>query len=182
MPTYKVRIAKGDFVFSAAHFITLEGHRCEAIHGHNYRVETTLQGTLGPGSYVVDFSFVKPIVRAIVNELDHRVLLPRDNPQIAISQEDGHVRAQYRDRKYVFPQDDVVLLPVANTTAELLSQYILSRLAQELRERTPELRLQSAEVEVDESFGQSGICQMNQDELYASAPRELVRSASANGH
>ena len=35
--SYRVRIAKAEHVFSAAHFITYEGH-CERLHGHNYRV------------------------------------------------------------------------------------------------------------------------------------------------
>jgi 6-pyruvoyltetrahydropterin/6-carboxytetrahydropterin synthase len=182
MPSYEIRVAKGDFVFSSAHFITYEGHKCETLHGHNYRAKAALQGDLGPNSYVVDFSFIKPIIRSIVDELDHRVLLPQENPLISISNEDGHVRAQYRDRKYVFPQKDVVLLPIANTTAELLAGYILSRLAETLRERAPDLQLQSAEVEVDESFGQSGVCRMDAEDLSALSGGELSRQSSSNGH
>jgi 6-pyruvoyltetrahydropterin/6-carboxytetrahydropterin synthase len=182
VPAFEVRVAKGDFVFSAAHFITYEGHLCETLHGHNYQAKVAVQGDLTPNSYVVDFTFVKPIIRAIVNELDHRVLLPQDNPLISISHEDGHVRAQYRDRKYVFPQADVVLLPIANTTAELLAEYILSRFAEKLWDDRSGLQINSAEIEIDESFGQSGVCRMNREELAAARPRDLVRHASSNGH
>jgi 6-pyruvoyltetrahydropterin/6-carboxytetrahydropterin synthase len=182
VPAYEIRVAKGDFVFSAAHFITYEGHLCETLHGHNYRAAATVQGDLTPNSYVVDFTFIKPIIRSIVNELDHRVLLPQDNPLISITHEDDHVRAQYRNRRYVFPRSDVVLLPIANTTAELLAEYILSRLADKLRDGRSDLQINSAEIEVDESFGQSGVCRMNREELSAVRPSDLVRQASSNGH
>ena len=38
MSDFHVRIADDDLVFSAAHFITLEGGACERLHGHTYRV------------------------------------------------------------------------------------------------------------------------------------------------
>ncbi len=79
---FKVAITKEDLVFAAAHFITFAGHRCERLHGHNYRASIVIEGGLEDQSwYVVDFAAVKKLMRGLMAELDHRVLLPRDNPK-----------------------------------------------------------------------------------------------------
>jgi 6-pyruvoyltetrahydropterin/6-carboxytetrahydropterin synthase len=62
--TYRVSVTKDYLVFAAAHFITFAGHRCEPLHGHNYRVGVSLEGALDEESwYVVDFSVLKAILR-----------------------------------------------------------------------------------------------------------------------
>ena len=48
---FRVAVTKEDLVFAAAHFITLAGHRCESLHGHNYRVGVTLEGALDGASW-----------------------------------------------------------------------------------------------------------------------------------
>ena len=46
MSAFRVRVEKDYTVFSAGHFITYEGHLCEALHGHNYRVAAGFEGPL----------------------------------------------------------------------------------------------------------------------------------------
>ena len=36
---FRVSVSKDYLVFASAHFITFAGHRCEGLHGHNYRVQ-----------------------------------------------------------------------------------------------------------------------------------------------
>src|SRR5712664_2599202 len=92
---FKVAITKEDLVFAAAHFITFAGHRCEKLHGHNYRASVVVEGGLEKDSwFVVDFSAIKMLMPSLTAELDHRVLLPRDNPQLAISEENGSLRVR----------------------------------------------------------------------------------------
>jgi 6-pyruvoyltetrahydropterin/6-carboxytetrahydropterin synthase len=43
---FSVSVAKDYLVFSSAHFITFAGHRCEGLHGHNYRARATVEGAL----------------------------------------------------------------------------------------------------------------------------------------
>ena len=52
---YRVRVTKDHLVFSAAHFITFNGHICERLHGHNWRVAVEVAGPLDENSYVFDF-------------------------------------------------------------------------------------------------------------------------------
>jgi len=64
------------------------------------------------------------------------------------------VRVTYKDSEWIFPRGDCVLLPIENTTAELLARYIAGRLLESLRER--ESFVPSAlHVEVEENVGQS---------------------------
>jgi 6-pyruvoyltetrahydropterin/6-carboxytetrahydropterin synthase len=153
---FKVAVAKEDFVFAAAHFITFAGHRCETLHGHNYRTGVMIEGGLEKDSwFVVDFSAVKELMRRLTDELDHRVLLPRDNPKLTISEDNGSVRVAVGGGKprYVFPTRDCVILPIANTTVEMLAQYLAGRVRAELAS----LHLKAIEIEVEENFGQSAI-------------------------
>jgi 6-pyruvoyltetrahydropterin/6-carboxytetrahydropterin synthase len=158
MESYSVRIAKDDLAFSAGHFITFDGGRCERLHGHNYRVSAEVQGPLDQNHYVVDFVALHDALRTILDEFDHRVLLPTEHSQIRVAADDKEVTAIFADRRWVFPRDDCALLPIANTTAELLARHIGLRLQEALAQQTG-ARLSAIRVEVDECFGQSAIWQ-----------------------
>jgi 6-pyruvoyltetrahydropterin/6-carboxytetrahydropterin synthase len=55
---------------------------------------------------------------------------------------------------YVFPRRDCALIPIPNSTAEMLAQYLGTLLRQELGSRGY-THLTSLEVEVEENYGQS---------------------------
>ena len=54
---FSVSVTKDYLVFASAHFITFAGHRCEGLHGHNYRVRVTVEGALDQDTWFV-FDFV----------------------------------------------------------------------------------------------------------------------------
>jgi 6-pyruvoyltetrahydropterin/6-carboxytetrahydropterin synthase len=149
---YRVRVEKDYTVFCAGHFITYDGHECEPLHGHNYRAAVALEGALDENAYMFDFTRLKRALKAVVDRLDHRMLLPTKSALIRVAQAGDEVEATYRDKRYVFPAGDVVLLPIANTTAEMLAWWIAQELRQSLGALPPGAT--AIEVEVDESFGQ----------------------------
>src|SRR6478752_5756851 len=100
---YSVRLDKEHHVFSAAHFITFNGDVCERLHGHNYRVAAELYGPLDENHYVIDFIAVRDTLKSLVDELDHRVLLPREHPLIRVTAGEHEVEARFRERRWVFP-------------------------------------------------------------------------------
>lgn len=153
---FKVAVTKDYLVFAAAHFITFPGHRCETLHGHNYRTRVVVEGGLDPEAhYVLDFSALKQLVKRVTDEIDHKVLLPLENPKIQIREEGDSVSVAVQSKpRYVFPRIDCALLPVPNTTVEMLAQYLAGRVSQELS-RSGATRLQAIEVEVEENVGQS---------------------------
>lgn len=154
---FKVSVAKEYLSFSSAHFITLAGHQCESLHGHNYRIGVTVEGGVDPEcAFVVDFSVLKRIVRPYVQAVDHRVLLPTQNSKLELKQEGERLMVDYLGReRFVFPLTNCALLPISNTTAEMLAEYFAHRVREDLRKEG--LRhLDHLEVEVEESAGQSG--------------------------
>jgi 6-pyruvoyltetrahydropterin/6-carboxytetrahydropterin synthase len=151
---YKVRVTKDHLVFCSGHFISYEGDRCERLHGHNYRTTVEIEGDLDENQYVFDFIALKHRTKAIADELDHRMLLPTRNPFIKLEETGRSVHVRYRDREWLFPRDDCVLLPIENTTAELLARYVGQRLLDDLKKQhqfTPVV----LRVEVEENIGQS---------------------------
>lgn len=152
---YRVRLHKEHHVFSAAHFITFDGH-CERLHGHNYRVAAEIAGPLNDDHLVVDFLAVRQILSELIARLDHYVLLPTEHETLSIAEVGDEIQAVLGDRRWIFPRGDCRLLPVANTTAELLAAYIGSELKLALESRCgveePQLR-----VELDECDGQLAI-------------------------
>ena len=155
---FRVSVSKDYLVFASAHFITFPGHRCEGLHGHNYRAAVTLDGQLDEEIwYVFDFVTLKHIMRRLCDEIDHKVLLPLQNPKLQIAEGEESVTVAYEGKpRYVFPRADCALLPVPNTTVEMLAKLLASRLRVEL-ETTGARGLTAIEMEVEENFGQSAI-------------------------
>src|SRR5262245_9983824 len=110
---YRVHLTKDQLVFSAAHFITFNGNICERLHGHNWRVAVEVEGPLDENGYVFDFIALRDKTQQIVAELDHRILLPTKHPTIHVTSDDREVTARFEDRRWVFPKEECVLLPVA---------------------------------------------------------------------
>lgn len=154
--SYSVRLRKTELVFSAAHFITFAGNICERLHGHNYRTAVEVFGPLDENEYVVDFIALRDTLKAIVLELDHHMLLPTQHPRIRVEADEREVVVRFEDRRWIFPRQDCVLLPLVQTTAELLAKHIaetlLARLAVATGYRPERLR-----VIVDECEGQEGV-------------------------
>ena len=61
--------------FSSGH--ALRGYRgkCENVHGHNYRVRITVEGSqLDSIGLLVDFTLLKQVMREIIGRLDHQFI------------------------------------------------------------------------------------------------------------
>jgi 6-pyruvoyltetrahydropterin/6-carboxytetrahydropterin synthase len=153
---FRVQVSKDYLVFASAHFITFRGHQCETLHGHNYRVGVAVEGSVDTETYfLLDFSILKQITRRFVDEIDHKVLLPTQNPKLAFHEEGDRVRVDYfGEPTYIFPKRDCALLPIQNSTAEMLAQYLGARVREELH-RGGFTHLTLLELEVEENYGQS---------------------------
>jgi 6-pyruvoyltetrahydropterin/6-carboxytetrahydropterin synthase len=152
--SFEVHIAKAEHVFSAAHFITF-ANRCERLHGHNYHVSAEIAGPLDENHLVTDFLMIRAKLLKIAAELDHYVLLPTQHPQIHVEKNDHEVTATFAERRWVFPVGDCRLLPVPNTTSELLAAYIGKKLFEALGGAAA--KIERMNVSVDECDGQIGV-------------------------
>lgn len=156
MDQFRIAVSKDGNLFAAAHFITYADGEAERLHGHNYRVGATAWGPLDDHHLVFDFVRLKRELERVAARLDHRVLLAARNPELPLDRSvAGEIGVRHENRRYVFPVDDVVVLDVENTTAELIAAWIADRLLEELAEAaTPLTRI---EVEVEETTGQSAL-------------------------
>lgn len=159
---FRVSVTKDYLVFSSAHFITFAGHRCEGLHGHNYRATVTVEGALNKEAwFVFDFVELKRVMKRLCDEIDHLVLLPTRSDRIGVVEDDDTVSVSVDGKpRYVFPRKDCALLPIPNTTVEMLAQLLTDRLHNELK--TMGARdLTAIEMEVEENFGQSAVYRVN---------------------
>lgn len=112
---------------------------------------------------MVNFVPLKRLLKRLADELDHRMLLPLHSRVIAVCEDGDSIVAEAQGRRYVFPRSDVLLLPVANTTAELLARHIAQRLLAELQ-ALGATNVRAVEIEVQETFGQGGVCHLTVDD------------------
>jgi 6-pyruvoyltetrahydropterin/6-carboxytetrahydropterin synthase len=154
--SFRVQVSKDYLVFASAHFITFKGHECETLHGHNYRVGVAVEGAVEAETlFVLDFSVLKQIVRKLVDRIDHKVLLPTLNPKLAFREDGDRIAVDYFGQPtYIFPKRDCALLPIPNSTAEMLAQYLGSQVREELV-AGGYTHLTSLDLEVEENYGQS---------------------------
>ena len=155
---FRVTVTKDNLVFASAHFITFAGHRCEGLHGHNYRTRVTVEGALNEESwFVFDFVELKRIMKRLCDEIDHLVLLPTQSTRVGVVEQGESVSVSVDGKpRYVFPRRDCALLPIPNTTVEMLAQWLTERLQAEFASMGA-TGLSAVEMEVEENFGQSAV-------------------------
>jgi 6-pyruvoyltetrahydropterin/6-carboxytetrahydropterin synthase len=151
---FRVRVERNKLKFAAAHFATFEG-QCEPLHGHNYAVTLEVAGALTDDAWVCDFAALKSIGKAICDELDHKFLLQRDSRVLQIDEGMSNWKIRFLERGWVLPKAEVLPLPIDNTTAERLAEYVVRRVRDALRERGAS-NLTSVTAGVEEAPGQAG--------------------------
>lgn len=231
MKTYEILVNDNALTFSSAHFITFANGECEALHGHDFRVGVRVRGEIVPDvGYVLDFMQLHQAIREVLRKLDHKILIPGENPHWILSVREkvpeemasmqnwiakvgnwltqvndyehlpendskegilererelehhlarelglppdpqeqclpysadiletlqAEVEIRYLHRRWIFPEEDCEILPLENTTAERLAEYIARELV-----RRPLLNshsLHEIEVCIEESAGMTGI-------------------------
>jgi len=61
--------------FSAAHFLKDYPGKCANVHGHNYRLQVTVEGeTLDHLGMVIEFEVIKAAVKTWIDKFDHGFL------------------------------------------------------------------------------------------------------------
>jgi 6-pyruvoyltetrahydropterin/6-carboxytetrahydropterin synthase len=66
-----------EFAFEAAHRLPRvpDGHKCARLHGHSFRVEVHVEGSVDPVTgWVCDFADLSAAATPVIEQLDHRYL------------------------------------------------------------------------------------------------------------
>lgn len=87
--------------------------KCRYLHGHNGRAIITIEGErLDNRGMVLDFTDIKRVVQRWINEnLDHRMILHRDDPIVPVLREHGE------------PMYLIDVNPTAENIAKLIFDY-----------------------------------------------------------
>ena len=158
MESWSIELEKEYFKFSAAHFLIFPDGSAERLHGHNYRVFVEVDATLSEHGLVIDFKEIKPVVRELLDSLDERFLIPGEHSVLTHSvREDDVCEIRYLDRYYAAPAEDVLVMPMNNTSSENLASWIGREVLSLLTKRFGEVKTRELRVAVEETSGQRGV-------------------------
>lgn len=154
---FSIRVYKQYFNFASSHFMLFKDGTREPLHGHNYRVQLKGNALNLNDDMVFDFLNIKPIVREVCDSLDHKLLIPQNNPHLSIEQNDKNYLLRSIDESYFsIPKTDVIILPIENTSAERIAAYLACQIRDKVLERF-QFEFRELEVEVEETPGQSAV-------------------------
>ena len=136
-----MRVEVKGLKFSSAHFVV--GHpKCERLHGHDYYVDVVIEGQLSEKNetgMLVDFGMVKQVVKPILDMLDHKIIIPKNNDKLEltnnINSNDDSIfivlqKVAYA-KKLLLTRDEVCFLPIRNSTAELIGEWMYGVMKEE---------------------------------------------------
>jgi 6-pyruvoyltetrahydropterin/6-carboxytetrahydropterin synthase len=134
--------------FSASHIIP--GHeKCGRLHGHDYAINAKIEGDIGPSGVIMDFISVKEFLRGIASELDHRVMIPGRDKRVEVTKD--KVKYKLKDKEFLFPRSDCIMLDIEVASAETLAKFVLQRVLDKVKFPKNVKRI---EIGVDEGRGQ----------------------------
>ncbi len=137
--------------FSACHFIPRH-EKCSRLHGHSYIVRLRMEGDIGADGMIMDFVVLKRALKKIIDEVDHRTLLPAKSSEVRIKADGDSVEVVSGCKRYVFPKEDVALLDVPTTTAEEMCKMMTLRMVADI-DFPPNVK--SVSIGLDEERGQT---------------------------
>lgn len=137
---------KCNLTFSSAHFLA-DYSKCSNLHGHTYSVNAIIEGETKEG-ILIDFRIVKDAIKKIIEKMDHKVIIPTEGK---FDIKKGEViEVKYKNKVYVFPEEDCIFLPIYSSSAENIAKYILKEFVKEIKDEN----IKSIEIGVDEGYGQ----------------------------
>jgi 6-pyruvoyltetrahydropterin/6-carboxytetrahydropterin synthase len=151
------------FKFSAAHL--LPGHfKCSRMHGHNYVLDVEIESNSLTNGMILDFIEVKKVIRELLEEYDHKLLLPGRSNNMVIEDDERYVKVTYNldpesldeqtgitiypneanptdfdNKEYKIPIMDVKIIPEIDfTTAEELVRHFRYKILEKFKDRNIE--------------------------------------------
>lgn len=153
-PQRRLVIAKQQHKFSCAHVTLFPDGSKERLHGHNYQLQVEFEFTQCTDPFF-DFGEIKRVLMVLCRDLNEYVLLPANTPRVQlVSKDDVSTEVRICDKRYVFPTDEVIWLPIANIVVEELSRYFWLCLQERLGSSLREVGIEKMLVFVTETDGQ----------------------------
>ncbi|MCP4288954.1 MAG: hypothetical protein GY792_31780 [Gammaproteobacteria bacterium] len=154
---FAVSVQPGELHFNAAHFITFD-KSCENLHGHNFHVRIQIWGDNNSDAFVIDFVLLNRLASCLCMELNDKILLPGRSDEVNLQEIEGQIEVSSYDKRFSLPAGNCLILPIANTTAEMLAWYLMETLLPLLDKRSALAHVENLEIAVEEADQQWGIC------------------------
>lgn len=122
----KFRVGVEGFTIDSAHY-TLSSSDNSQIHGHTYVLNIEMEGEVNPeNGFIVDFDYIKRIVREAVKEWDHKLIVPKnDLDKISIK---GPFRNEIKVINAPFPTAEYIGLELAKEIHSKLNLKVTVKL------------------------------------------------------
>lgn len=124
----RIVLSKEDMKFSIAHFTIFSKEKRERLHGHNYQLKVFIDLKNIENGMAFDYREVKVSIRSLCKRLDERFAVQELSPYLKITKNKEMISLKFAGEKMSFPADDVLLLPIENTTLECLGDYVIDQL------------------------------------------------------
>jgi len=136
-----MKIAK-EFRWEMGHRLQCHKGKCFNLHGHSYKLLVEFKGGVEKNGMVLDYFDVKEIIEPIVDELDHSVIISKDDLKLqeAIQKlNSAHVIVDFE------------------TTAENLCHYFLNKIREvELPNNITDIMVKVFETE--NTYAEESVC------------------------
>ena len=155
---HRIYVGKDAHKFSAAHMTVFPDGTKERLHGHNFQVTVALDlSEIGFKSFL-DFSVVKAALNAQCKDWDDRLILAGRCPFFKVlSRSAEELEFTLCGKRYVIPQDELVLLDLENIATETLAEEFCHRFKDRLDPGLFRSLILGIEVHITESRGQGGM-------------------------
>ena len=155
---HRIVVARAEHKFSCAHMTVFPDGRKERLHGHNYTVSVALDLSRVGFEHLIDFGAIKRAIAAECADWRERTLVAGESPRLErLSRAGDELEMVLCGQRYVFPEADVLVLPIDNTTTEALAELWSDRLRARLAETLAGSAAVGLEVRIEETPGQGAI-------------------------
>ena len=150
-----LRVDRPEHKFSCAHMTIFPAGTKERLHGHNFQVAAAVQLGELRDELQLDFAQLKAVMASLCAELREHMLIAAHSPHVKVLSGQGPaMHVVVCGKRYAFPADEVLLLPIANVVVEQLAVYLWQRVYQAMAELFDKAGVRAMEVTVTESPGQ----------------------------
>jgi 6-pyruvoyltetrahydropterin/6-carboxytetrahydropterin synthase len=160
--SFAIDVDPGELHFNSAHFITFGGS-CENLHGHNFHVRLQARGGNTSDAFVIDFVLLNRLAAEVCAQLNDKVLVPGRSKEVNLREDGDRIQVSSYGKEFTLPASNCAVLPVPNTTAEMLAWHILESLLPRLEAHSALANVAELQVAVEEADHQWGIYRRSLD-------------------
>ena len=116
------------------------------------------EGSNTDDAFVIDFVLLNRLAAEVCSELHDKVLVPGRSREVSWSEDGGLVHIESYGKRFTLPAENCAVLPVSNTTAEMLAWHILETVMPRLQAHASLTKVEVLQVAGEEADRQRGIC------------------------